>query len=183
MSLRSYACTFHPRRTHAAATQALAVLPPLWQPAAMADRMEPIRKTPAEILTDLLDGHEEALRFGGPEKGRKYLLSFIERANSVPNAVKFFLFDLLAEDTFRGGDPEACRFALARAADYLPTAREETPQRFREYAPSIRFFERGIGLAIDDGEFENALSLCDQAIALGLGKAYAAKKASVERMM
>ena len=149
----------------------------------MADRIEPIRKTPTEILSDLLNGHEEALRFGGPEKGRKYLLSFIERANSVPNAVKFFLFDLLAEDTFRAGDIEACRSAVARAADYLPAAQEETAQRFREYALSIRFFERGIGLAIDEGEFETALSLCDQAIALGMGKAYAAKKASVERMM
>jgi len=60
----------------------------------MADRIAPIRKTPAEILSDLMVGHEEALRFGGPEKGKKYLLSFIERANSIPNAVKFFLYDL-----------------------------------------------------------------------------------------
>ena len=149
----------------------------------MADRIEPTRKTPAEILAALLNGHDEALRFGGPEKGRKYLLSFIERANSVPNAVKFFLFDLLAEDTFQAGDTEACRSAVARAADYLTAAQEETAQRFREYASSIRFFERGSGLAIDDGEVEKALALCDQAITLGLGKAYAAKKASVERMM
>jgi len=72
---------------------------------------------------------------------------------------------------------------VARAADYLPAARDETAQRFREYAPLIRFFERGIALAIDDGEFEKALAFCDQAIDLGLGRAYAAKKASVERMM
>ncbi len=103
----------------------LAIPPPLWQPIPMADRIEPIRKTPAEILSDLLDGHEEALRIGGHEKGRKYLQNFIERANSVPNAVKFFLFDLLAEDTFRAGDAEACRAAVARAADYLPAAQEE----------------------------------------------------------
>jgi hypothetical protein len=148
----------------------------------MADRTEPIRKTPAEIVSDLLNGHGEALGFGGPEKGKKYLLSFIERANSVPNAVKFFLFDLLAEDAYRAGDLAACRSAVGRAADYLPMAQEETAQRFREYAPSVRFIERGIGLAIDDGEFEKALSLCDQAIALGIGKAYAAKKASIERM-
>ncbi len=149
----------------------------------MADRIEPIRKTPAEIVSDLLSGHEEALRFGGPEKGKKYLLSSIERANSVPNAVKFFLFDLLAEDAYRVGDLTTCRSAVAMAAGYLPIAQEETAQRFREYAPSIRFIERSIGLALDDGEFERALSLCDQAITLGMGKAYAAKKASVERMM
>ena len=97
--------------------------------------------------------------------------------------MKFFLYDLLAEDAFRAGDLDTCRTAVAKAADYLPAAQEETPQRFREYAPSIRLFERGIALAIDEGEFEQALALCDRAIAVGLGKAYAAKKASIERMM
>ena len=61
--------------------------------------------------------------------------------------------DLLAEDSFRAGDIEACRSAVAKASDYLPAAQEETLQRFREYSPSIRLFERGIALAIDDGEF------------------------------
>jgi hypothetical protein len=149
----------------------------------MADRIAPIRKTPDEILADLQEGHGDALRFGGPEKGQKYLRNFIERANSIPNAVKFYLFDLLCEDAGRLDDLEACRSAVDRAAAYLPAAQEETPQRFRDYASSIRFIERGIGLALDDGEFEKALSLCDQAIFLGLGKAYAAKRASVERMM
>ena len=149
----------------------------------MADRIAPVRKTPVEILSGLLSGHADALLFGGAEKGKKYLLSFIERANSVPNAVKFFLFDLLAEDAFRSGDVEACRNAVARAAEHLPAAQEETAQQFREYAPSIRFLERGIALALDDGDFEKAMAMCDQAIALGMGKAYAAKRASVERMM
>lgn len=148
----------------------------------MANRTPPIRKSPAEILADLLNGHEEAVRFGGAEKGRKYLLSIIERGNSIPNAVKFFLFDLLAEDAFRCDDLESCRNAVAMASDYLPAAQEETPQGFREYAALIRFLERGIGLAIDDGEFDQALILCDRAIVLGLGKAYEGKKASIERM-
>jgi len=147
----------------------------------MADRIPPIRKTPAEILADLLIGHDQA-RLGGAEKGKKYLLHFIERANSIPNAVKFFLYDLLAEDAFQSGDLDACRTAVARASDYLPVAQAETPQGFRSYSPSIRLFERGIALALDDGEFEKALELCDAAIALGLGKAYAAKRASIERM-
>jgi hypothetical protein len=59
----------------------------------------------------------------------------------------------------------------------------ETIQRFREYGPSIRLFERGIAVAVDDGELERALSLCDEAIALGFEKVYAAKRASIERMM
>ena len=149
----------------------------------MADRIAPIRKTTAEILTDLLAGHDEAMRFGGVEKAKKYLLSFFERAHSIPNAVKFFLYDLLADDAFRCDDIETCREAVGKAADYLPAAQEETSQRFREYTPSIRLYELGISLAMDEGEFEKALSLCDQALAVGLGKAYAAKKASIERMM
>ena len=147
----------------------------------MSDRKEPIRKTPAEILADLMAGHDEAL-LGGPDKARKYLLNFIGRAGSIPNAVKFFLHDLLAEDALRCGDLEGCRDAVAKAEGYLPVAREEAPQGFRAYLPSIRLFERGIGLAIDEGEFDRALSLCDQAIALDLGKAYEAKRASIERM-
>jgi hypothetical protein len=148
----------------------------------MSNRKEPIRKSPAEILADLMSGHDEAL-IGGAEKARKYLQNFIGRANSIPNAVKFFLFDLLAEDAFRCDDLETCRSAVEAAHEFMPVAREETAQGFRAYAPSIRLFERGIGLAIDDGEFEKALALCDEAIALGLGRAYEGKRASIERMM
>jgi hypothetical protein len=148
----------------------------------MADRTTPIRKTPVEILADLVDGHNESLA-GGAEKGKKYLLKFFERNTSMPNAVKFFLFDLLAEDAYLSDDFETCRTAVERACDYLPAAQEETAQRFREYCPTIRAFERGMALAIDEGDFERALALCDEAIRLGLGKVYAAKRASVERMM
>jgi hypothetical protein len=148
----------------------------------MADRPPPIRNTPAEILHDSLAGPREALD-GGPEKGRKYLLSSIERANSVPNAVKFFLYDLLAEDASRCNDPETCRMAVARASEYLPVAQQELAQPFRAYAAGIRFPELGIGMALDDGDFDQALALCDKAVALGLGGAYKAKRASIERMM
>ena len=148
----------------------------------MADRIAPIRKNTSEILNDLVHGHRDA-QLCGADKGKKYLLNFIERANSIPNAVKFFLYDLLAEDAFRTGDVETCRAAVSRAAEYLEAAQEETPQQFREYGGAIRFLELGIGLAIDEGEFEQALALCDKALALGLGKAYASKRASIERMM
>jgi len=148
----------------------------------MAARTEPIRKTPVEILADLVDGHNMAL-VGGVEKGKRYLQNFFDRNNSIPNAVKFFLYDLLAEDAYCADDFETCRTAVERACDYLPAARAETAQRFREYSPSIRVFERGIALFLDEGEFEKALSLCDEAIRLGLGRVYAAKRVSIERMM
>jgi len=147
----------------------------------MSDHRSPICKTPAEILTDLVAGHSDAL-CGGTEKAKKYLLNFCAHNNSIPNAVKFYLYDLLAGDAYKSNDRETCRTAVTRAADYLPAAREETLHRFREYSPSIRLYEIGIALAVDDGEFEKALSLCDEAIALGLGKVYAAKRTSIERM-
>ncbi len=148
----------------------------------MAERIAPIRKTPVEILADLINGHNEALR-DGAEKGRKYLLNFHDRNNSIPNGVKFFLYDLLAEDAYRSNDLETCRTAMTKASGYLSAARTEMQQSFREYSASVRLFDRGIAMAVDDGEFEKALSLCDQAIALDLGGVYAAKRASIERML
>lgn len=127
-------------------------------------------------------GHNEAL-MGGVEKGKKYLLKFSERNTSLPNAVKFFLYDLLIEDCYQLDDRETCQMAVNMASDYLPIAKDEMLQRFRDYVPSLRLFERGVALALDEGEFEKALSLCDAAMALNLGPAYAAKRASIERMM
>lgn len=148
----------------------------------MADRRPPIRKSPTEILDDLMSGHRDAL-INGPETAKKYLLKFRERNDSLPNAVKFFLFDLLAEDAYEDDDMDACRTAVEEAERYLPAARADLPQRLREYLPAIRVFERGIGLAIDEGEFERGLALCKAAVALGMGTAYEAKRASIERMM
>ena len=148
----------------------------------MADRREPIRKTPAEILDDLVDGHRDALA-GGHEAGKKYLLKFSERNASLPNAVKFFLCDMLAEDAFKADDIETCRAAVAQALVHIPAARADMVQQFRRYGTSIRLFERGIAMAMDDGDFEAALHLCGEATALGLGPVYDAKRASIERRM
>jgi hypothetical protein len=94
-----------------------------------------------------MDGHREAL-YSGHDKGRKYLQNFIGRADSIPNAVKFFLYDMLVEDAFQCGDLEACRDAVTKALSYMPVAREEAAQGFRGYMLSIRLFERGIAMAI-----------------------------------
>jgi hypothetical protein len=146
----------------------------------MSDRIAPIRKTPTEILEDLMAGHNDAL-IEGAERGKKYLLKYAERNNSIPNAVKFFLYDLLAEDAYQCDDVATCRTAVIRASDYQAAAKDI--RQYKDYSPVVRFYERGIAIAIDDGELETALSLCDQAIAMGLAKVYAAKRASIERMM
>jgi hypothetical protein len=148
----------------------------------MADRREPIRKSPAEILDDLVNGHREAM-ITGVETAKKYLLKFRDRNDSLPNAVKFFLYDLLVESAYQTDDMEACQQAVTEAARYLPVARADLPQQFRGYSTSIRMFERGIALALDEGEFERGLALCNQAIALDLGPAYQSKRASIERML
>ncbi|MBF0216617.1 MAG: hypothetical protein HQL30_06445 [Candidatus Omnitrophica bacterium] len=148
----------------------------------MADRKRPIVKKPEEILADVFAGHSEAVSLGS-ENGKRYLLNFIEKFNSIPNSVKFFIYDLLAEDAYQADDLVLCRQAVVRAGEYLEEAREQASRQLTDYLPALRFIERGISLMAEAGEFEDALSLCDLAIGIGLGKAYAAKKASIEKML
>jgi hypothetical protein len=143
----------------------------------MAKRVEPCRKNPEERLDDLLSGHREAtLR----NEGEKYVRRAIDSSDSLPNAVKFFAYALLAADS---GDEEEALFALAEAERYLPAARKELPRRLSGELPSLQFLERGIALRSDRAEFDEALRLCDVAVSLGLGAAYERKKASLSRMV
>ena len=148
----------------------------------MVERRRPVVKKPDEILEDVFSGHREAL-LGGSENGKRYLLNFLEKYNSIPNAVKFFIYDLLAEDAYQVDDLVVCRHAVDRAGEYLEEAQAENRRQLAAYLPALRFIERGISIKVEVGEFETALSFCDRAIEIGLGKAYAAKKASIEKML
>ncbi len=148
----------------------------------MAERRRPLVKKPDEILENVFAGHSEAL-LGGNENGKRYLLNFLEKFNSIPNAVKFFIYDLLAEDAYQVDDLVLCRQAVERAGEYLKEAQAENSRQLAEYLPALRFVERGISIMVDAGEFEKALSFCDLALEIGLGKACAAKKASIEKML
>jgi len=148
----------------------------------MSDRYRPPVKKADDIMEDVFAGHNEAL-VDGRESGKRYLLNFLDKFNSIPNAVKFFIYDLLAEDAYQLDDPVLCREAVSRAGEYLEEAREKNTRQFTEYLPSLRFIERGISIAVEAGEYEAALSLCDLAIENGLGQAYAAKRASIEKML
>lgn len=148
----------------------------------MAKQRGPIGKRPDEILGDVFAGHSEAL-FAGSENGKRYLLNFLDKFNSIPNAVKFFIYDLLAEDAYQTGDLAVCRQAVDRAGEYLEVVQAENARQLAEYLPKLRFVERGISIMVEEGEFEKALSLCDLAIKIGLHKAYAAKRVSIERML
>jgi hypothetical protein len=148
----------------------------------MAERRRSFVKKPEEILENVFAGHGEAL-LGDRESGKRYLLNFLEKFNSIPNAVKFFIYDLLAEDAYQADDLVLCRQAVDRAGAYLEEAQAENSRQLAEYLPKLRFVERGISIMVDVGEFETALAFCDLAIKIGLGKAYVAKKASIEKML
>ena len=148
----------------------------------MSDRHRPPVKKSDEILESVFTGHREAL-IGGREYGKRYLLNFLEKFNSIPNSVKFFIYDLLAEDAYQIDDLVLCRQAVDYAGEYLEEARAKNARQLTEYLPSLRFVERGISITVEAGEYESALSFCDLAIENGLGKAYTAKRASIERML
>ncbi|MFN7971796.1 MAG: hypothetical protein U0166_05535 [Acidobacteriota bacterium] len=142
----------------------------------MAKRIEPIRKTPEEHLDDLLAGHRDATF---REEGAKYVRRAIGSSSSLPNAVKFFAYALLAADS---PDEEEALDALRQAEGYVEVAREQLGRRFGKELSTLRFLERGITLRSERAEIEEAIRLCDLAIDLGLGIVYERKRASLERL-
>ncbi len=146
----------------------------------MSRRLEPNRKKPLDMLNDLLAGHQEAA-YGGPEPAAKYLERALVANQSMPNACKFFLYDLVAEATAALGQTDRCRQVVELAKAHLEAAQTDAPKHLQTYLPNIRFLERGIGQAVQDGRVEDALALCEQASTLGLGKHYEAKAASIRR--
>ena len=147
----------------------------------MSRRPEPNRKKPLDVLNDLLDGHREAA-ISGPEVAAKYLERALQANKSMPNASKFFLYDLLAEASAASNNRARCQEAIALARKHLPDAQADAGRHFQEYLRSIRLFERGIALAVEDGDHAAALALCQEALELNLGKFYEAKADSIRRM-
>ena len=139
----------------------------------MGKRVEPCRKSPEERLDDLLTGHREAVL---RNEGAKYLSRAIEASDSLPNAVKFFAYALLAAES---PDEERALEALEAAERYLPAAQKEMPRPLARELPELAFLERGIALRSERAEFDEALRLCDRALELGLGREYERKKASL----
>lgn len=148
----------------------------------MAKRQEPKRKSPADMLEDLRSGYQEASGHGFAD-GQRYLEKVLSSQNSLPNAVKFFAYDLLVEASYQNGDNERCLEAVASTRQYLPAAQEDAAREVKDYLPELRYCERGIGILADQGDVEQALALCDEAIALGLGRAYEGKRQSLERRL
>lgn len=148
----------------------------------MSRRNEPVHKKTADVLADLWTGHREA-GYSGAQSQRKYLERAFAGQHSMPNVVKFFAYDLLAEACQQCEEPERAVEAVEQACKYLSVAQEEAPREVQQYLPQIRCFEVGIGVATDEGRFEDALALCEEAVALGLGAVYERKADSIRRMV
>lgn len=149
----------------------------------MARRIEPSRKSLAERLDDVLAGHRDA---PFPEGAAKYLERALSSSDSMPNAVKFFAWALLVPASAALGTPESedrALEALAEAECYLPVAQDELGAIFARERTGLTWLETGISLLTDRAAFDEALRLCDVALSLGYGRAYEAKKNSLQRMV
>lgn len=148
----------------------------------MAKRVEAVRKRTTDVVSDLLTGHRQA-GFDGPQAARKYLERVLSGQQSLANAAKFFAYDLLCDACAQTDAPERAWEAVEMARQYVEIAQEESPKEWKDYFAQIRLYEVGVALCADDGRFEIALELCEEAIALGLGRHYEQKAASLRRMI
>lgn len=145
----------------------------------MAKRTEPIRKSVKDVFDDLIVGHREAAIMG-PEAALKYLDRTLEAQTSLPNGVKCLAYDFMAEDCAQLGRWERCAEASERAVALLPELELATGHGYREVLMGLKAFERGIQAHTELGAFDAALALCDQAVDLGLGAHFAAKRESLD---
>ncbi|MBS1765910.1 MAG: hypothetical protein JST05_00700 [Acidobacteria bacterium] len=145
----------------------------------MAKRPEPIRKSVKEVMADLLAGHREA-SITGPESALKYLDRTMEAQASLPNGVKCVAYDLACEACAELGRWERSAEAADKALSLLPELEEATGHGYRAALQGLKAFERGIQAHSELGQFDRALALCDQAVALGLGAHYEAKRDSLD---
>lgn len=145
----------------------------------MARRPEPVKKTTPEILQDLRDGFREA-DIVGPAQALKFLERTQESQHSLPNAVKCFLYDLLADTRARLGDWEGCDAAVKGALANLAAAEADLGAELKRSLPAMACFERGIQARTELGDFHGALELCDEAVRRGLGAHFEAKRDSLD---
>jgi len=144
----------------------------------LAKRIEPVRKRVPEILDDLMAGHREAA-FSGPDSARRYLLSTLERQDSLPRAVRAVLFDLLAEAEAQRQAWESCDAAVGEALALIPDLEAEFPHQGAAMVQAMTCFERGIQARSELGDFRGARLLAREAVTRGLGAHFQAKADSL----
>lgn len=144
----------------------------------MSRRFEPVRKSVKDAYADLLAGHREAA-LAGAGSALKYLERTLAAQHSLPNAVKCFAYDLLAETTAQLGLWQRCAEAVSAGFEQLPAAEDALGGELRQAMPAMALWERGIAARLELGDFAGALELCEDAIARGLGTHFAAKRDSL----
>ncbi|MBK8724984.1 MAG: hypothetical protein IPL96_02725 [Holophagaceae bacterium] len=145
----------------------------------MARRPEPVKKSIPDILADLRAGYREA-DIVGSAAALKYLERTQEGQHSLPNAVKCFLFDLLADTRAKLGDWQGCDDAVKGALANLAAAETDLGAELKRSLPTMAIFERGIQARSELGDFHGALELCDEATRRGLGAHFEAKRDSLD---
>lgn len=145
----------------------------------MAKRPEPIRKSVKDVFDDLLAGHREA-SITGPEAALKYLDRTLEAQASLPNGVKAVAYDLVCEACADLGRWERSAEAADKALSLLPELEAATGHGYRAALEGLHAFERGIQAHSELGQFDRALAICDQAVALNLGAHFEAKRDSLD---
>jgi hypothetical protein len=145
----------------------------------MARRQDPVQKSIADVLADLREGLRESTIIG-PEAALKFLDRTLASHHSLPNAVKCFAYDAIAEVTAQLGLWERCVESSDLARKHLPDAERDLSAELKVALPSMAMFERGIAAKSEQGDFEAALALCDEAVNRGLGAHFSAKRDSLE---
>ena len=145
----------------------------------MTRRPEPARKSVKDVFDDIAAGHREAAIIG-PEAALKYLDRTFEAQASLPNGVKCVAYDLMADDCAQLERWERCVEAVDRVLALLPELEAATGHGYRGALEKLNAFERGIQAHSELGQFDRALVICDQAVALGLGAHFEAKRDSLD---
>jgi hypothetical protein len=144
----------------------------------MSKRNEPVRKSIKDTYADLTSGHQSAA-LDGAESAVRYLDRTLASQHSLPNAVKCFAYDFLAEATAELGLWERCAEAVDIAFQHLEAAESDLPVELRESLPAMAIWERGIAARLELGDFASALRLCDDAVSRDLGAHFEAKRDSL----
>jgi len=145
----------------------------------MAKRVEPVRKTLAEVIEDLRRGHHEA-SLHGPEAALKYLVRTFEGQHSLPNAAKALAWDLMAAARAYLGDWAGVDEAVQGFLANLPALEAGLGHGYRAALEATTALERGVQARSALGDYEGALALCERALELDLGAHWEAKRDSLE---
>src|SRR5258705_7039543 len=117
----------------------------------MSRRIEPTRKSVKDVYADLVAGYRDAERTSAAE-ALKYLERTLAGQESMPNAVRCFAYDFLAESAAQLKRWERCAEAVVEGLERLPAAEADLPAELREALPTMALWNRGIAARMELGD-------------------------------